>query len=788
MTHDSENSLFVEPDAGASSDLIPAMARLMRILRLRKNTVFTSLFGFGLIGAAYFLLATPLYESSAKLLIIQQNQDHFSTMGDHDGSDNTMATQRELVCSPIVLQQAIHLLPPEHRIDLQNKPPREWVETLAKRLSAGITRKTNFIDVSYRSQHPETAAAVVRAVIQSYLQFVEKTHKGTAGDVINVLTHERNRLQESLNTKQHELQQFRQKVGHLAVSSDDGIVEPVIQRALRLNEALLTTQEKHLELQATLTSVEGALQRGEDINQYLMSIEATLGREVLLASMGMSRQDLQVLGDQQKKLLSAQEELQSLSSFYGPNHPRIVELRQQIGSLKQFLTNYRSDAGQRYDSLQNAIPATALLGMLRQSVRQTAEKEQQLQTAFEQARSEAAKHSGDLVRLKMLEREVARLESLLDLLFDKIAAVDIRQVQAPIQATVVREPLPAIRPASPKLQYVILMSVFGGLAVGSLIAYVQDVLDDHFTSPEELSSQLGVPMLAMVRELDPLEGEGLAGVHANRMPNATETEAFRTLRTALTLGANASERILISSSEPGDGKTTVAANLAVAFAKAGKKTLIVDADLRRPGMTAMMALKGKPGVSDVLVAEKAAAEIAAAFVHHTEVEHLDILPAGLRRPNPAELLSGQNFAELLAWADSQYDQVLVDCPPVLAVSDAQIVGRFVDGAILVVRPDKNHRRMVLRAVESFQATDCPMLGVVANGISADSAGYGYGYGYGYSYGYGHDEQDSMEQIDEAPSASSNLTTGLSAVDDPRDSPMPQGSSLSDSTIRPRRAA
>jgi len=121
-----------------------------------------------------------------------------------------------------------------------------------------------------------------------------------------------------------------------------------------------------------------------------------------------------------------------------------------------------------------------------------------------------------------------------------------------------------------------------------------------------------------------------------------------------------------------------------------------------------------------------------------------VLPAGIRCPNPAELLSGPRFAELLAWADAHYDQILVDCPPVLAVSDAQIVGRLVDGAILVVRPDKNHRRVVMRAVDSFQATECHLLGVVANGIAPGGEGYGYGYGYGYEYGYGHDEEVAEE--------------------------------------------
>jgi polysaccharide biosynthesis transport protein len=303
------------------------------------------------------------------------------------------------------------------------------------------------------------------------------------------------------------------------------------------------------------------------------------------------------------------------------------------------------------------------------------------------------------------------------------------------------------------------MCLFGGLLVGGVLAYVQDVLEDHFASPEDITRQLGVPVLALVRRLEPLEGEGLEGVHMFRMPTAPETETFRTLRTALTLQADSTERILVSSAEPSDGKTTVTANLAVSFAQAGKRTLVIDADLRKPGLTVLLGLRGQPGVADVLYGEDDAASAAVDLVRHTELRGLDVLPAGLRRPNPAELLGGPTFVELLAWAEANYDQVLVDCPPVLAVSDAQIVGRLVDGAIVVVQPHKNHRRLVVRACHSFAATGTNVLGVVANGLSPDS-GPGYGYGYGYDYGYEYGEGSAAEESELAATTVDEI-----AVDD-----------------------
>jgi capsular exopolysaccharide synthesis family protein len=460
----------------------------------------------------------------------------------------------------------------------------------------------------------------------------------------------------------------------------------------------------------------------------------------------MSTEDLNVMEDQQKRLLTLQSELNSLTRFYGPNHPHIGDLQNQIASTEQYLRSYRENVGQRFGSSEQLGPR--IRQMLEQAVRQSFQKEEQLTVSFEQARHEAARHSGDVVQLRMLEREVTRLEAQYDLLFEKISTVDMRQEQAPIQATVVKEPFPDLEPVSPQLRFLIFACLGAGTLVGTVIIYVQDVLDDRFTSPEEMSSQLGVPVLAMVRKLDPLPGVGLESVHTHTKPNAVETEAFRTLRTALTLSGAATERILISSSEPGDGKTTITANLSTAFAQAGKSTLVIDADLRRPGFTTLMNLKGLPGVAEIITSDSPPAESAPQYVCETAAEGLHVLPVGLRRPNPAELLSSQAFVELLAWADSVYDKVIVDCPPILAVSDAQIVGQLVDGAILVVRPEKNHRRAVIRAVESFHSSGCRVLGVVANALSMDSQSYGYGYGYGYSYdyGYGHDAQDTYEEV------------------------------------------
>ena len=737
MTQDySETEEFSEHSG--SQESLQAVVRLARIAQQRQATIALALAGCLGIGALYYGTAARYYRSDAKLMVIEQDGDDLAGARERVGADNVMATHNELVRSPVVVTAAIERLAPEHRVDLLEVEPSDWVESISSRLSTHTVRNTNFIGVAYESLHPEAAAAVVRSVIDAYLEFVETTHRGTAAEVLEVLTVEREQLEVDLAAKQNHLRDSRERIGHLALPNRDNVVDPIIARALKINEALMQAQQERIGLQSSLATVRAAAARGEDLRQHFGLVQQAVGERIMLAAMGMGETDMAAIADQQRRAMQLRSDLQQLRPFYGPNHPQVLALEQQIAATEQYLSSYRGGVSTRAMGLPDAELASMLDSMLQQTLSRASERERQLEAAFESARTEAARQSGDFVQIEMLQREVERLEKLHDVLFDKIAAVDIHKVQAPIRVNIVKEPLPDDSPSSPKLRGVLVASVIGGLALGMLIAYVQDLADDRFGSPEEMAAQLGARVLAVVQELRALPGHGLQAVQMFANPQARESEAFRTLRTSIALGAELTERIVVSSSEPSDGKTTVSANLAVSYAQSGRRTLVIDADLRKPGLTSLFDLKGAAGVTDILSADEAVGVVAQRCLHKTQIDTLDIIPAGPRRPDPAELLLGPNFPELLAWADGRYDQVLIDCPPILAVSDAQIVGRLVDGVVLVVTPEKNHRRLVVRACDTFVSSGVKLLGVVANRIS-EQAGRGYGYGYGY--GYGHEETE-----------------------------------------------
>jgi capsular exopolysaccharide synthesis family protein len=423
----------------------------------------------------------------------------------------------------------------------------------------------------------------------------------------------------------------------------------------------------------------------------------------------------------------------------------------RIEGAKAWYAHNETQRKQNSKTVQSHQLATRLLQISEQQYLHAVEHERRVADEFNKAYDNYLALGGPLAQIHFLDSQVKRMQMTHTALIEQISHYQSRQQNEALTETTMY-PFPPRSPASPQLVIVILGSTFIGLFFGLGTIYIIDTLDDRFRSPEELTIQLGVPVLAMVRQMEETGGTGADSLQTFHNPNGVESEAFRTLRTAVAF-SDTSMRIMATSSEPGDGKTTVMANLAVAYAQSGKRTLLIDADMRRPGMSTLFELRGPQGLSHIL---KDDAEISASIEKNMTrglVNHLDFIPSGTRPLNPTELLSGDRFPELLAWAETIYDQILIDAPPILAVTDPAIVGRVVDGVILVIRPETNKRNMVIRATEQLKAVDLNLLGVVVNRASAEFGGdeygngFGYGYGYGYGHGYGHTNEDSDEPDD-----------------------------------------
>jgi len=376
----------------------------------------------------------------------------------------------------------------------------------------------------------------------------------------------------------------------------------------------------------------------------------------------------------------------------------------------------------------------------RQRLQQAVSHEKLILASYEEEKRKAIELDQAMTKLDILKLDLNRLRGSYDTLLQQIKDVNLSQENAAIKTSILSQPEVVLTPVLPKKRLVALLSIMIGLGAGLGIVYVQDLLADRFRSPEELRMQTGLPVLAAVSRLKQLEDNGIDSVHTHARPNAVESEAFRSLRTALAFTEGGVRRLVVSSSEPGDGKTTIVVNLAVVYAQLGKRTLLIDADMRRPRLMRLFNLGGEHGLVAVLGGSAAVVETVEANLYCSVIENLDVLPSGPRPANPTELLAGDRFCELLSWAETQYDHILIDSPSAL-VSDATIIGRLVDGVLLTVDLNRDRRRVVIRAAEGLAALGIKVLGAVVNRTTRQHGKDGYGCGYDYECGYGYGYED-----------------------------------------------
>ena len=720
--------------------------RLLHSVRQNKGIVIGALAASCLLGALYYVTATRFYQSSASVLILQTGNEGVTVGGDRIARD-LIPTYQSLLKSDAVLEAAVNRLPAEHRVDFSSTPPERCAAALRNSLTVASERSTNIMDVSYKSRDPDAAAAVVESVLQAYVSFMETLHRSTGREMLDVLTQQKEKLEAELRIKENELLSLRSKSG--VIREDGKGTTTEVKRALALNEALIQARKERLDAETQWAAVESAVRQGENLHRQAVELLDDVGSDMLRRELGLSDTDSQSTQRLKQQLLDDRADLQSLSEMCGPAHHRVRQLQVRIQNAEQYLREQNQNASPAGGQMANEELAPLLLTISRQRHQQAVDQESSIFRSFEEEKSRAISLEQNVAAIEIVEHDVDRLRNFYDVVVERIKNVDLGQDNELVRTSIVSHPMAVRSPVSPKRRSVALLSVFLGLLAGVGIVYVRDLLDDRFRSLEDLESQLRTPVMAVVGKLDRLVDHGVEALHAFVRPSGADTEAFRTLRTAVALSESGARSLVVSSVEPADGKTTVIANLAVAFAQSGKRTLLIDSDLRRPGLTPLTGLRGRDGLTTVLLSSAPVADAAAAHVCRAFVENLDVLPSGPRPGNPSEMLVSNRYPELVAWAESNYDMVLIDGPPVLPVTDSLVIGRLVDGVMFVIRPEKTRRRLALRAVDSIRTFGVKVLGVVANHVTFEKnqGYYGYGYGYGYSYDYGHNSDNSVEEED-----------------------------------------
>ncbi len=746
-----QSSTEIPIAGGESIDLMAGVLRFLRSVRSRLYLVILALIASLSLGAFYYVTAERKYESSAKLLILQIGGESLEQDGRKPQSlQDKMPEFEHLLTSDSTLKETLRNLPDDHRIDFVGVRQDKWLPEFRDKLSVNTTRRTSIMSVSFRSKDPTTAYAVVEEVLNSFINEVNLMHQHEGDKNLQLLTQQRQSSELELDTRQKELRELQSQTPEI-IGRGENMINTTTTRIDKMNQDWITLSKATGEAQALLDEMEAARSRREDLSQFVNRVNPALATRLMEKKSGLDTGESYALSKMQQDLILTQSRLEEKLAFLGDSHPEIAQLRNDIAVKQRQLQEHPQAMNEMLDSRDIG---SALLQTARLNCAITMNEARRARENLDRESQAASKRNGLFADIEAKTQDVLRLQNYLAALSDTMKSTKLGQSNS-IRAKITVEPEINKTPVTPRLTMTVFVCLILGISGSFGLIYILDLIDDRFRSPDELRRELGAPVLAMVRKLPFLADHGLESLYPYAKPNSVESEAFRSLRTAIDFSGDDTRRLTISSTEPSDGKTTVFSSLAVAFAQSGKRTLAIDGDMRRPGLTKLFQLSGREGLSTILKDGQSVAEVAQRCLIETDLPNLFLIPAGPKPINPVELLAGARLAELIEWADTRFDQILIDAPPSLAVADVQIIGRLVDGAILVVRPDTNRRRMVIRAAESLTALGCQLIGIVVNQLqskSGDEYGYGYGYGYGdkAGYGYGHDDDQAHEDTATVP--------------------------------------
>jgi capsular exopolysaccharide synthesis family protein len=565
------------------------------------------------------------------------------------------------------------------------------IATLRRDLSLQQASWTPLIRVRYTSPDPELAAAIVNGVAASHKARAAAAAQDNARRRREFLARQLVTVADSLAAAQEVQLDYQERAG---------IVNPAIEGQALIGSVLDAEREvRTLRYQeSVLTMLNRSLASPGEADEALRRTVA-LGRDMVPGADVMFGR-LQDLESQRRRLTA---------SRFGR-----TETDYQVEVLDSLIDQTKLE--------MRSITAQSL-GVLTARRRAAEDRLRDLQA---EVRSLPSRATGYM----RLQRTADAVQATFNLLAEKYYEAQIAEAVEAGDVEVVDPAAVPVTPDPTRRAMKLMLALMLGMVVGTSGALLLEQLDRRIRSAEEVERAAGVPVMARVPEL--AGGTGGAGVERPIIVTEARTpaaESFRTLQTMVRFARAEGTRVLaVTSASAGEGKSTIAANLALAKAEHGRRVLLIDADLPRPVQHEVFDVPLAPGLSDVLIGE-ATLEQATREVG----ERVDLITAGTAVPHSAELIGTEAFRALLARARDSYDLVLLDTPPVLMIADTTLIGTMTDGVLLVARAERTDRNALALAARQLRQVGAPLIGTVLNGVSR-AVGYGYGYAYGY-HGY-----------------------------------------------------
>jgi capsular exopolysaccharide synthesis family protein len=728
------------------------------ILRRRKWLIFLGMLAGLAVGGIYNSQAQKIYRSEASVTIQPKEKQIFIASGNRDPFDQTHSfniRHDQLIGEHNIIYRCLNDFGLNKLESLRDLPEEEQIKEIRENLKIVQNRNESIkYELEFESVDASDAQTVLATVISTYEKRLDERYRDDSRDVTELLSRMRDTFSDKLDNVNARLKSAR-----------DAAQPQKVAGTLRLNQSMvadtLTTIEKEKQKYGELTSylarAEKALENGTDAcKEFVWMLEQgekvrpnqlkTTDNSAMIASELHRIEELEIARDQ----LIIVEKL-------GPGHSRVKAINHAI--------NERKAKVEELDSEETQIVGFAPEDVVRMFVVSVKQQIGDLRGAMDSHLQDFREQSMKASKIQLAEQYISELQEERAVVLrraqvatDQLMSQTSSEQQARLHKGFIFD---TTKPASygtdvwPILLVILPIAGLLGSLLGFGLGCLVELADKTFHNPDQITKYLQVPLIGHV----PVIGQGKRYLVENSLiepmvctyhrPKSQVSEAFRAVRTALYFNTQGKQHsvIQVTSPTPGDGKSTLASNLAVSIAQSGKRVLLVDADMRRPRQHSTFGISSRVGFATVLSGQS---EWRDCMFECEEIEGLTVMPCGAKPQNPAELSSSPQVKILIEEMREEFDFVIIDTPPMLAVTDPSPIAARVDGVVLCIRIKKNVRVSAERSTQMLQNLGANCIGLVVNGVGAQSgygsqytygayrAGYSYnGYGYGYGYGYGN---------------------------------------------------
>lgn len=706
-----------------------SIVQFWRVLQKRRWLVFAALGAVVALVTIISFILPKRYEASARVLLDLEGTDDLGleqvVMPIGLDLNTKLETQIHIVQSDTIANAVIKQVGLQHNKDFAGSltaPSGRDFDSLSlqdraklnklfhKSLNVQLIPKTQIVEVHFRSKDPQLAAQVANAVTNTYIEHNFQTKYKATLQASDWLTKQLDDLKKHAESAQETLTDYQKKTGILGTDETHNIIVDKLE-----------------ELNKELSAAEG----DRILKEAKYRIAMTENPE-LIANIAPES----VLGALYKERAEIRSQYAQMAAKYGAAYPRVVQLQSQLNELDSAIKQEVEKVGET----------------VRAEYQAALKSEQMLQASFDKQKGEAYKLNEDAIQYAILRRDVESSRDLYDGLLKKLKEAGIMAGLKSSNINIVDQAGVPVEPIEPNIPLNISLALLGGLLGGVALAFVVENVDNSIRTPQDIETYCSLPSLGVIPSI------AVNGKNGHRLPvrtgrkeamlpvtmehrNSGGAEAFRALRTSLLLSSPGAppQVILVTSAMMQEGKSFTALNLAVVLAQTGQKVLLVDSDMRRPAVHKYLGIPMNRGLSACLAGTEQPGDI---VVKVDEIPGLHVIPAGHMPPYPSEMLASDTMPQLIQRWREEFRYIVIDTPPVLAVTDAVVCARNADVVVLIARSEKTGRQSLVRTREVLRKSRANIAGVVVNDLSFNSVEYRQYYGhYGSEYSHYYHNND-----------------------------------------------